>query len=96
MSKEIQVSVCENKIRSQNSDWKTVGVKIRNEELPLLNKQLDRLNYVTLGDLLKDLMSGKVARLTDEQQIDIMKTNLQTTGQITGNILSSIMQNCKI
>ena len=30
-------------------------VKIRYEELPLLNKQLDRLNYVTLGDLAQSL-----------------------------------------
>jgi hypothetical protein len=50
----------------------------------LLNKQLDRLNYTTLGELVKDLMSGKITRLTDDQQIEIMKTNLQTNGQITG------------
>jgi hypothetical protein len=49
-----------------------------------LNKQLDRLNYVTLGDLAKDLIAGKITRLTDDQQIDIMNSNLQTTGQITG------------
>ena len=49
-----------------------------------LNKQLDRLNYTTLGELVKDLMSGKITRLTDDQQIEIMKTNLQTNGQITG------------
>jgi hypothetical protein len=52
--------------------------------LPLLNKQLDRLNYVTLGDLVKDLITGKLTHVTEDQQIDIMKTNLQTTGQITG------------
>jgi hypothetical protein len=74
MNQEIQVSVSENK---------TVGVKIRKEELPVLNKQLDRLNYVTLGDLVKDLITGKLMRLSDDQQIDIMKTNLQTSGQIT-------------
>jgi hypothetical protein len=37
------------------SEWKTIGIRVRNEELPLLNKQLDRLNYVTMGDLVKDL-----------------------------------------
>ncbi|MGA8914288.1 MAG: hypothetical protein WB443_15700 [Nitrososphaeraceae archaeon] len=52
--------------------------------MPLLNKQLDRLNYVTLGDLVKDLITGKLTHVTEDQQIDIMKTNLQTTGQITG------------
>jgi hypothetical protein len=29
-------------------------------------------------------MAGKITRLTDDQQIDIMKTNLQTNGQLTG------------
>jgi hypothetical protein len=66
------------------SEWKTIGVKVRHTELMLLNKQLDRLNYTTLGELVKDLMSGKITRLTDDQQIEIMKTNLQTNGQITG------------
>jgi intergrase/recombinase len=66
------------------SEWKTIGIRVRNEELPLLNKQLDRLNYVTMGDLVKDLIAGKITRLTDDQQIDIMKTNLQSNGQLTG------------
>ena len=65
-------------------EWRTIGVRIRNSELPLLNRQLDRLNYTTLGDLVKDLVAGKITRLTDDQQIDIMKTNLQANGQITG------------
>ena len=56
----------------------------QNVELPLLNRQLDRLNYVTLGDLVKDLIAGKLAHVTEDQQIEIMNTNLQTTGQITG------------
>ena len=66
------------------SEWKTIGIRVRNEELPLLNKQLDRLNYVTMGDLVKDLIAGKITRLTDDEQIDIMKTNLQSNGQLTG------------
>ena len=72
-----------NKPNSQ-PDWKTIGVKVRISELSILNRQLDRLNYVTLGDLTKDLIGGKITRLTDDQQIDVMNTNLQTTGQITG------------
>ena len=68
----------------QKSEWKTIGIRVRNVELPLLNRQLDRLNYVTLGDLVKDLIAGKLAHVTEDQQIEIMNTNLQTTGQITG------------
>jgi hypothetical protein len=66
------------------SEWKTIGVKVRLSELPNLNRQLDRLGYTTLGDLVKDLIAGKITRLTNDQQIDIMKTNLQANGQITG------------
>lgn len=53
-------------------------------ELPVLNRQLIRLNYDTLGNLVKDLMAGKLTHVTEDQQIDIMKANLQTTGQMTG------------
>lgn len=67
----------------KQSKWKTIGVKVRHGELSLLNRQLDRLNYVTLGELVKDLISGKISRLTEDQQIEIMNTNLQTNGQIT-------------
>jgi hypothetical protein len=74
----------EPKSKRNHSEWKTVGIRARNAELPLLNKQLDRLNYVTLGDLVKDLIAGRIRRLTDDQQIEIMKTNLQTNGQVTG------------
>jgi hypothetical protein len=48
------------------SEWKTIGVKVRFSELPNLNRQLDRLGYTTLGDLVKDLIAGKITRLTDE------------------------------
>jgi hypothetical protein len=71
-------------IQINKSEWKTIGVKVRLSELHNLNRQLDRLGYTTLGDLVKDLIVGKITRLTDDQQIDIMKTNLQANGQITG------------
>ena len=77
--------VCKSETKERKkSEWKTIGIRVRNAELPLLNKQLDRLNYVTMGDLVKELIAGKLTRLTEDQQIDIMKTNLQTNGQITG------------
>jgi hypothetical protein len=68
----------------KTQEWRTIDVRIRDTEVFLLNRQLDRLNYTTLGDLVKDLIAGKITRLTDDQQIDIMKTNLQANGQITG------------
>ena len=70
--------------RKQNREWKTIGVKVRLAELAVLNRQLTRLNYDTLGNLVKDLIGGKITHVTEDQQIEIMKTNLQTNGQITG------------
>ena len=69
---------------SKITEWKTIGVRIKIIELANLNRQLDRLNYSTLGDLVKDLIAGKITRLTDDKQIEIMNINLQTTGQLTG------------
>jgi hypothetical protein len=40
--------------------WYTIGVRIRDTEIFLLNRQLNRLNYTTLGDLVKDLIAGKI------------------------------------
>src|SRR6476469_7571991 len=70
--------------RKQNREWKTIGVKVRLAELAVLNKQLSRLNYDTLGNPVKDLIGGKITQVTEDQQIEIMKTNLQSNGQITG------------
>jgi hypothetical protein len=78
-----QQIIKQNKPEIEISKWKTIGVKVKNEELLMLNRQLDRLSYTTLGNLVKDLMAGKITRVTDDQQIDIMKTNLQTSGQMT-------------
>jgi hypothetical protein len=50
-------------------EWKTIGVKVRFSELPNLNRQLDRLSYTTLGDLVKDLIAGKITRLTEDNKL---------------------------
>ena len=44
------------KSKAKNTEWKTIGVKVRLGELPLLNRQLARFNYNTLGDLVKGLI----------------------------------------
>jgi hypothetical protein len=63
--------------------WKNVAIKVKENDLITLNRQLDRLGYETLGDLVKDLMCGKITHMTDDKQIDSMKTNLQASGQAT-------------
>ncbi len=66
--------------------WKNVAVKIRENDLVILNRQLGRLGYETLGDLVKDLLLGKIAHFTEERQIEAMKINLQSSGQNTAQL----------
>jgi hypothetical protein len=68
---------------SKKYGWKNVAIKVKENGLIPLNRQLDRLGYETLGDLVKDLMLGKITRMTDDKQIYAIKTNLQATGQLT-------------
>jgi hypothetical protein len=72
-----------NNIGYKKYGWKNVAIKVKENDLIALNRQLDRLGYETLGDLVKDLMTGKITRLTNDKQIDAMKSNLQATGQNT-------------
>jgi hypothetical protein len=78
-----QQIIDERKSKAENREWKTIGVKVRIGELPLLNRQLARFNYNTLGDLVRGVIAGKITQVTEDEQIEIMKTNLQTNGQLT-------------
>ena len=60
-----------------------MAIKVKETDLISLNRQLQRLGYETLGDLAKDLMAGKITRITEEKQIEAMKMNLQAAGQST-------------
>ena len=66
--------------------WKNVAVKIKENDVIVMNRQLGRLGYETLGDLVKDLLLGKITHLTEEKQIEAMKINLQATGQNTAQL----------
>jgi hypothetical protein len=48
---EANVRNSNSKMIEKQPGWKTIGVKVRVGELPLLNRQLARFNYNTLGDL---------------------------------------------
>ena len=72
-----------NKNNYRKYGWKNIAVKIKENDLVLLNRQLDRLGYETLGDLVKDLLLGKITYLTEERQIEAMKINIQGSGQNT-------------
>src|ERR687897_1634923 len=81
--KESTISNISNKNDYKKYGWKNIAVKIKENDLVLLNRQLDRLGYETLGDLVKDLLLGKITYLTEERQIEAMKINMQGSGQNT-------------
>jgi hypothetical protein len=70
----------------KNYGWKNVAVKIKEKDLTLLSRELDRLGYETLGNLVRDLILGKITNLTEEKQIEAMKSNLQSFGQNTAQL----------
>jgi hypothetical protein len=84
--KEFTTTNINNKNDYKKYGWKNIAVKIKENDLVLLNRQLDRLGYETLGDLVKDLLHGKITYLTEEKQIEAMKINMQGSGQNTAQL----------
>jgi intergrase/recombinase len=71
---------------TSGSKWKTIGVKVKASELGIFNKQLQRLGWQTLGDLVKDLMAGKIERMSPDKEIEIMKIQAQSSGLLTSQL----------
>lgn len=71
---------------SSGSKWKTIGVKVKGSELGIFNKQLQRFGWQTLGDLVKDLIAGKIERMSPDKEIEIMKIQAQSSGLLTSQL----------
>src|SRR5829696_6302852 len=67
-------------LRNQNSNWKTVGVRIRSQDLPVLNQRLRLYGFETLGQLVADFLITKFPPLTEDRQIQAMESNTQSFG----------------
>ncbi len=61
-------------------DWKCVNVKIRPEELAILNQRLKLYGYETLGQLVRDFLTSKFPPITEDRQIQTMDNNIQANG----------------
>ena len=61
-------------------DWKCVNVKVRPEELAILNQRLKLYGYETLGQLVKDFLTSKFPPITEDRQIQTMDNNIQSNG----------------
>ena len=73
-------------IVQKHKEWISVGASIRKNEIDLFNKQLDNLRCETLKDLCSLLIAGKLRLVTDDEQVQIMKAQTQSTGLLTSQI----------
>jgi intergrase/recombinase len=64
-------------------NWKCVNVKVKPEDLPILNQRLKLYGYETLGQLVKDFLSSKFPPITEDRQIQAMDNNIQGNGLTT-------------
>jgi len=64
-------------------NWISVGASIKKDEIDLFNRQLDNLQCKTLKDLCNLLISGKLRRLSDDEQMQNMNLQVQSSGLIT-------------
>lgn len=62
------------------SNWRTVGVKVREEDLGTFNKRLSLYGYETLGQLVSDFIAAKFPILTEDRQINAIGDNIQNSG----------------
>ena len=73
-------------IVQKQKEWISVGASIRRNEIDLFNKQLDNLRCETLKDLCSLLIAGKLRLVTDDEEVQIMKAQTQSTGLLTSQI----------
>jgi len=62
------------------NNWRTVGVKVREEDLGTFNKRLSLYGYETLGQLVSDFITAKFPMVTEDRQIDAIGDNIQNSG----------------
>ena len=67
-------------LRNPNSSWKTVGVRVRSQDLVVLNQRLRLYGFETLGQLVADFLATKFPPLTEDRQIQAMEGNTQSFG----------------
>jgi hypothetical protein len=66
--------------RKINDSWKTVGVRIRSQDLPILNQRLRLYGFETLGQLVSDFLTTKFPPITEDRQIQAIDSNTQSNG----------------
>jgi hypothetical protein len=73
-------------ISESKKNWVSVGASIKKNEIDLFNRQLDNLQGKTLKDLCNLLILGKLKRISDDEQMQNMNLQIQSSGLATTQI----------
>src|SRR2546423_9526931 len=65
------------------AEYKTIGTKVKNSEIPILNQRLKIYGYQTIGELIHDFIKSKFPPIHDDEELKSLKANLQQNGQLT-------------
>ena len=68
---------------SNNGVWKTVGVRVKQQDLFTLNQRLQIYGFETVGQLISDFTIGKFPVITEDRQIQCLDANynIQSSNQ---------------
>lgn len=69
-----------NKSLLDKGKWKTIGIRIRENEIPTLNQRLKMFGYNSLGELVNDFRKGSFPALSEDKQIDALSDNGDKSG----------------
>jgi intergrase/recombinase len=70
---------------TNNAVWKTVGVRVKQQDLFALNQRLQIYGFETVGQLISDFTIGKFPVITEDRQIQRLdaNNNIQSSNQST-------------
>jgi intergrase/recombinase len=67
-------------------NWKTFTIKIKHEDLPVLNQRLKLYGYDTMTELTKAFVLSRFPPINEDRQIQAMDSNTQSNGLQTATV----------
>ncbi len=67
-------------LNPRKTEWVAMNVKVRREDVPILNQRLKLLGFETLGQLTKNIINGTFPHVTEDIQIANLSDNADRSG----------------
>lgn len=67
-------------IKPGKTEWGAMNIKVRREDIPILNQRLKLLGFETLEQLTKEIMNGTFQHVTEDKQIANLTDNVDRSG----------------